>query len=116
MNNSRMFRKTHCYRYRSAVMIFPIFINLNNKYTNLLKWNLKQSDPEPVIHFKNQNYDMLKMMYDENNLFEDPLFPAEDSSMFYSNPYPPYVEWKRPHVYINSFFWILHYFNFKIIF
>uniref|UniRef100_A0A671PIB9 Calpain-3 n=1 Tax=Sinocyclocheilus anshuiensis TaxID=1608454 RepID=A0A671PIB9_9TELE len=29
-------------------------------------------------------------------LFEDPLFPAEDSSLFYSEKFPLKLEWKRP--------------------
>ncbi|KAI1897322.1 hypothetical protein AGOR_G00082120 [Albula goreensis] len=30
-------------------------------------------------------------------LFEDPLFPADDSSLFYSRRFPIQFEWKRPH-------------------
>lgn len=31
-------------------------------------------------------------------VFEDPLFPANDSSLFYSQPPPMKFEWKRPSV------------------
>uniref|UniRef100_A0A0M3IRC0 Calpain catalytic domain-containing protein n=1 Tax=Ascaris lumbricoides TaxID=6252 RepID=A0A0M3IRC0_ASCLU len=31
-----------------------------------------------------------------STLFEDPEFPADDSSLFYSRSPPKYVEWKRP--------------------
>lgn len=33
-----------------------------------------------------------------NTLFEDPEFPADDSSLFYSRRPPKYVEWLRPGV------------------
>lgn len=33
-----------------------------------------------------------------NKLFEDPDFPAEDSSLFYSQSVPVSFEWKRPGV------------------
>lgn len=31
-------------------------------------------------------------------LFEDPDFPATDSSLFYSQTVPVHIEWKRPKV------------------
>lgn len=31
-------------------------------------------------------------------IFEDPLFPANDSSLFYSHKLPMKIEWKRPSV------------------
>uniref|UniRef100_A0A3B4AGU1 Calpain catalytic domain-containing protein n=1 Tax=Periophthalmus magnuspinnatus TaxID=409849 RepID=A0A3B4AGU1_9GOBI len=34
----------------------------------------------------------------KNVLFEDPLFPASDSSLFYSEKPPMKFEWKRPSV------------------
>ncbi|VDN41149.1 unnamed protein product, partial [Gongylonema pulchrum] len=36
--------------------------------------------------------------YPSNSLFEDPEFPAADSSLFYSRRPPKYVEWLRPGV------------------
>lgn len=33
----------------------------------------------------------------EGVLFEDPQFPAADSSLFFSKSPPMYIEWKRPH-------------------
>lgn len=35
-------------------------------------------------------------------LFEDPLFPADDSSLFYSGQFPIKFEWKRPPVSITQ--------------
>ncbi|XP_023216681.1 calpain-A-like [Centruroides sculpturatus] len=35
---------------------------------------------------------------DEGVLFEDPQFPAEDASLYFSRSPPVYIEWKRPHV------------------
>lgn len=34
----------------------------------------------------------------EGVLFEDPDFPATESSLFYSQSFPVQVEWKRPRV------------------
>ncbi|KAL4630391.1 calpain-3-like isoform X2 [Arapaima gigas] len=34
--------------------------------------------------------------YRKKVLFEDPIFPADDSSMFYSQKFPITFEWKRP--------------------
>ena len=34
----------------------------------------------------------------EGTLFEDPYFPADDSSLFYSQKPPRKIEWKRPKV------------------
>ena len=34
----------------------------------------------------------------DGRLFEDPDFPAEDSSIFFSKRPPKPFEWKRPHV------------------
>lgn len=46
--------------------------------------------------FKDQNYEELKAECDEENLFEDPEFPASDESLYY-NQLPPYgVKWMRP--------------------
>jgi len=37
-------------------------------------------------------------------LFEDPLFPADDSSLYYSSKSPMKFEWKRPSVSVFSIF------------
>ncbi|XP_014664553.1 PREDICTED: calpain-5-like isoform X2 [Priapulus caudatus] len=46
--------------------------------------------------FKDQKYDELKKQaIDSGKLFEDPIFPADDSSLAYSQRYGA-VQWKRP--------------------
>lgn len=50
-----------------------------------------------ILPFKNQNYELLKRDCLKNGrLFEDPEFPAEDRSMFYTQPVPYGTKWKRP--------------------
>jgi hypothetical protein len=48
--------------------------------------------------FKNQVYSDLKARHDEYNLFEDPEFPATNSSLYYSQSPPSDVRWLRPKV------------------
>ena len=49
--------------------------------------------------FKDQVYSDLKAQHDEHNLFEDPEFPADNSSLFYSKNPPNGVRWLRPKVF-----------------
>ena len=51
-----------------------------------------------IKHFKNQDWSILKTEYNKNKLFEDPLFPAEDKSIFFSQSVPYGIKWKRPKV------------------
>jgi calpain, invertebrate len=53
---------------------------------------------ERAVPFKNQVYSDLKAQHDEHNLFEDPEFPANNSSLFYSKSPPSGVRWLRPKV------------------
>ncbi|XP_030066111.1 calpain-6 [Microcaecilia unicolor] len=47
--------------------------------------------------FKHQSYrDLKQQCVRHKQLFEDPEFPAEDNSLFYSRSPPGRVEWKRP--------------------
>lgn len=48
--------------------------------------------------FKDQNYEELKSEHNESNLFEDPVFPANDRSMYFSTRPPQGVRWLRPKV------------------
>lgn len=64
-------------------------------YFKLLKYNLYIQKINP---FKNQDYYALKSKYNHNNLFEDDLFPASKSSLFYSKDPPEDITWLRPHV------------------
>lgn len=64
----------------------------------------KMNDAEHAIGFKDQDYNRLK----ENcrrtgRLFEDTTFPADDRSLFFSQPSPRNFVWKRPGVSINLF-------------
>ncbi|MPC63213.1 Calpain clp-1 [Portunus trituberculatus] len=43
-------------------------------------------------------YELRQQCMDSGTLFEDPDFPAEDSSIFFSRSPPKPFEWKRPHV------------------
>jgi hypothetical protein len=50
-----------------------------------------------VTPFKNQSYETLKQeCLRSGRLFEDPLFPAVDKSMFYTQSVPTGAKWKRP--------------------
>nr|XP_020640057.1 calpain-6 [Pogona vitticeps] len=50
-----------------------------------------------VRRFKNQNYhDLKKQCLERRQLFEDPEFPASDSSLVYSSPPLGKIEWRRP--------------------
>jgi len=46
--------------------------------------------------FKDQDYNQLKKKHNATNLFEDPLFPAIDSSIYYSKAVKNGIVWKRP--------------------
>ncbi|CAF0859448.1 unnamed protein product [Brachionus calyciflorus] len=46
--------------------------------------------------FKNQNYDDLKSQHDESNLFEDPYFPTDSSSLYFTQMPPQGIIWQRP--------------------
>lgn len=49
--------------------------------------------------YKNQHYaDLRKHCIEDKTLFEDPEFPANNSSLYFRKPPPGRVEWKRPGV------------------
>ena len=54
-----------------------------------------------IRNFKDQDYEQLKSDYDTDNLFEDPLFPADDSSLYTKSMPPRGIQWMRPRVLIN---------------
>ena len=67
---------------------FNLFIIIKiSKFKYLLKEN--------AIAFKDQVYSELKDQHDENNLFEDPEFPADNSSLYYSQSAPHGNIYKR---------------------
>ncbi|XP_037544043.1 calpain-5 [Nematolebias whitei] len=50
-----------------------------------------------VVPYKNQHYaELKKTCIKDKKLFEDPEFPATNTSLFYSKSPPGRVEWKRP--------------------
>ncbi|XP_068571861.1 calpain-5-like [Cebidichthys violaceus] len=50
-----------------------------------------------AVPYKNQHYSELKSnCIKDKKLFEDPEFPATNSSLYFKKPPPGYVEWKRP--------------------
>lgn len=52
-----------------------------------------------AVPYKNQRYDDLKReCIKDKKLFEDPEFPAVNTSLYYSKPLPSSVQWKRPGV------------------
>ncbi|XP_063787003.1 calpain-5-like [Pseudophryne corroboree] len=56
-----------------------------------------------VLHYQEQRYDHLKTQCrQQKHLFEDPKFPADDSSLYYSRRPPRVVEWKRPQELVQS--------------
>ncbi|XP_078389850.1 calpain-5-like [Cetorhinus maximus] len=53
--------------------------------------------PHRVQHYKGQNYRALKgACRREKILFEDPLFPISNDSIYYTRSPPGNIEWKRP--------------------
>ncbi|XP_053801781.1 calpain-3 isoform X3 [Vidua chalybeata] len=52
---------------------------------------------QPIIHVKEKTYEELhKKCLEKNILYEDPDFPPNESSLFYSQKSPVKFEWKRP--------------------
>jgi hypothetical protein len=50
-----------------------------------------------IVPFKNQVYETLKQeCLQSGRLFEDPLFPTVNKSMFYTQSVPTGATWKRP--------------------
>jgi len=48
-----------------------------------------------VKYFKDQNYEQLKSKHSKDNLFEDPHFPSNDSSLFTRTIVPNGICWMR---------------------
>lgn len=54
---------------------------------------------QPIISVKEKTYEELhKKCLEKNILYEDPDFPPNESSLFYSQKSPVKFEWKRPRV------------------
>ncbi|CAL8315506.1 unnamed protein product [Lota lota] len=64
----------------------------NSIYTAILSRNETVKDAKRLKTF----LELRDKYVDKKELFEDPLFPADDSSLFYSCKSPMKFEWKRP--------------------
>lgn len=54
---------------------------------------------QPIIKVKEKTYEELhRKCLEKNILYEDPDFPPNESSLFYSQKIPIKFEWKRPRV------------------
>lgn len=59
----------------------------------------RREEKDLISGIRKQHYDEIREhCLAEEELFEDPEFPTEDSSIFYSQAPPREFEWKRPHV------------------
>lgn len=59
----------------------------------------RRDKKNPFAGLEKQSYDdIVKRCKEEGCMFEDPEFPAEDSSIFFSRSPPKPFEWKRPSV------------------
>ncbi|XP_039597142.1 calpain-3 isoform X2 [Polypterus senegalus] len=67
--------------------------NPSGTYTAILNRNHYVIDSQKYKTF----HELRDKYFQKNVLFEDPVFPADDSSLFYSQQYPITFEWKRPH-------------------
>ncbi|KAJ8362422.1 hypothetical protein AAFF_G00375700 [Aldrovandia affinis] len=61
-------------------------------YAAILNRNHKVLDAKRLKNF----LELRDKYFGKKVLFEDPLFPADDSSLFYSRTFPIKFEWKRP--------------------
>ncbi|XP_056021335.1 calpain-B-like isoform X28 [Ostrea edulis] len=58
----------------------------------------RREEKDLISGIRKQHYDEIREhCLAEEELFEDPEFPTEDSSIFYSQAPPREFEWKRPH-------------------
>ncbi|KAL0965037.1 hypothetical protein UPYG_G00275970 [Umbra pygmaea] len=64
----------------------------NNIYSAILSRNEAVKDAKRLKNF----LELRDKYVSKNILFEDPIFPADDSSLWYSNKFPIDFEWKRP--------------------
>lgn len=61
-------------------------------------------DMVKLNYFKNQRYSKLKSQCEkEERLFQDPEFPANDKSIFFSRAPPEQIVWRRPKVWLKPF-------------
>lgn len=91
------------FKYQSLVLFYWSFIRTQIwlKVLSICPGQAKKVSTmfSSATPYKNQRYDILKKECQENKeLFEDSEFPCNNTSLFYRNPLPGRVEWKRPGV------------------
>lgn len=65
-----------------------------NSYSAILSRNEAVKDARRLKDFQ----ELRDKYASKKVLFEDPLFPAQDSSLFFNEKFPLKLEWKRPSV------------------
>ncbi|CAE1272195.1 CAPNN [Acanthosepion pharaonis] len=69
------------------------------RHAHVIGRTSRKARENPFVGIENQNYDEIcKKCRDEDILFEDPEFPADNSSLFFDENAPTRgnIEWKRP--------------------
>lgn len=60
-------------------------------------YRVTNTSDRKIVPFKGQDYEKLRSeCLKSGRLFEDPLFPTVDKSMFYTQSVPDGVKWRRP--------------------
>lgn len=84
---------------RSAGIRIPFMPGGGGRHAHVIGRTSRKARENPFVGIENQNYDEIcKKCRDEDILFEDPEFPADNSSLFYDENAPTRgnIEWKRP--------------------
>lgn len=71
-----------------------VFQPPGNLYSAILSRNEAVKDEKRLKDF----LELRDKYVQKKVLFKDPLFPADDSSLYYSQKFPLTLEWKRPSV------------------
>lgn len=94
MAEETKFSETSVQLTEAAPQTVDRFTAPGNIYSAILSRNEAVKDARRLKEFQE-----LKDKYVHKKvIFEDPLFPAQDSSLFYSEKFPLKLEWKRPSV------------------
>ncbi|XP_056115891.1 calpain-3b [Rhinichthys klamathensis goyatoka] len=92
MAEEQKFSETSVQLTEAAPQTVDRFTAPGNIYSAILSRNEAVKDARRLKEFQE-----LKDKYVRKKvIFEDPLFPAQDSSLFYSEKFPLKLEWKRP--------------------
>lgn len=85
----------------SAGIHIPFMPGGGGRHAHVIGRTSRKARENPFVGIENQNYDEIcKKCRDEDILFEDPEFPADNSSLFFDENAPTRgnIEWKRPKV------------------